>query len=278
MLHLAMLCLLSARAEPDVPAPAPPTEAPAQEPSVGVPATDDPTGGPPVDAPAEPAPAPSDLPEIRAAATDPEPAGSTFDVVLGEAKQRYFQGEPDSAKELLRGLQLRLYAGEQADWPSVVEALTYLGEIYYVAGDQASAEVAFRYLLERDPDTPISPYHHSIEVVNLFELVRTMVRASRASTAPVTMPAGPVPLWTFAPFGTPQILQNRTAAGVLYGVLQLGLGAASIGLYAHLDHVNQVRGPTHPLWPLEDVTENVENRRYLLQWPTTLGFYAVWGV
>src|SRR5262245_47780832 len=74
------------------------------------------------------------LPGIRTdtagdAATSSSPGGGTgsFDAVLSDAKARYFQGEPDLAKELLQGLLIRLYAGEEPDWKLVVEALTYLG-------------------------------------------------------------------------------------------------------------------------------------------------------
>lgn len=250
MIELVMLCLVSAAfAEPET-----------------LPATPE-SGSVATSSEAEPA--------------DPRADGS-FGSVLEKAKEKYFQGESSEARELLQGLQLRLYAGEEADWSSVVEALTYLGEIYYVQGEQDQAQMAFQYLLERDPNTPISPYHHAIEVVNLFELVRTTVVASRLADVdnvpPPTVERSPAPLWTFVPFGVPQFMQGRTGLGVFYGGLQLGFGAASVALYPHLAKVNR-ESLEHPLgWGPEEVTEKVQERRYLFQWPATFGFYTMWGV
>jgi hypothetical protein len=212
------------------------------------------------------------------------PIDPSFEGVLDTAKQKYFRGESSEARELLEGLQLRLYAGEEADWSSVVEALTYLGEIYYVQGDQDQAQMAFRFVLERDPSTPISPYHHAIEVVNLFELVRRNVVASRIVTpVPVPVPVtrrSPAPLSTFVPFGVPQLAQRRTALGVLYGSLQLGFGVASVALFPFLDRINGDGGGSgHPLgWEPPEISDRVQRRRYLLQWPATFAFYTTWGV
>src|SRR5688572_22042951 len=109
MLHLVLSCLVSARADP----PSPAGDTPATSPD----------------------PTPAALP-----GPGPSADATSFPAVLNDAKERYFQGEADRARELLQGLQIRLYAGEQPDWNLVVEALTYLGEIYYVQGNQAQAE------------------------------------------------------------------------------------------------------------------------------------------
>jgi hypothetical protein len=259
MIELVMLCLTSAAfAEP--------------EPPPATPETGIETAG------VEPGPPTRSEPEADTPATD-----GSFASVLEIAKQRYFQGESTEARELLQGLQLRLYAGEEADWSSIVEALIYLGEIYYVQGDQDQAQMAFQYLLERDPTTPISPYHHAIEVVNLFELVRTTVIANRKVEVPVPVPEPivertPAPIWTFAPFGVPQLTQGRTALGLFYGGLQVGLGATSLALFPYLDKVNR-GGDDHPAgWDDPEVTARVQQRRYAWQWPATFGFYAVWGI
>lgn len=224
-------------------------------------------------------PAPPDSATVVSAT---EPADASFGAVVEAAKQKYFQGESSEARELLQGLLLRLYGGEEAEWSAVVEALTYLGEIYYVQGEQDQAQMAFRFLLERDPNTPISPYHHAIEVVNLFELVRRNVVAARVvppEPAPVTVTRrSPAPLWTFVPFGVPQLMQRRTALGVFYGSLQLGFGAASIALIPHLEQANR-DGLGHPFgWDATEVEGRVQRERYLLQWPATFAFYATWGI
>lgn len=232
----------------------------------------------------DPVPAPSPEPTTAAGAAVDTSTTRPFDEVLAEAKQRYFSGETEAPRELLEGLQLRLYSGEKPEWNLVVDALTYLGELYYVLGQQDQAQIAFRYLLEQDPKTPISPYHHSIEVVNLFELVRTTVVAARVEVPPpdgLVPDRKPVPIWTFLPFGAPQVLQGRPIAGVTYAVLQVGLGAASVGLYiqtAQLNPDTNAEGNNHPLWVGDEVTAGVERRRYTLQWPSTFAFYGTWAV
>jgi hypothetical protein len=209
-----------------------------------------------------------------------EPVGtadSSFDTVLREAKQRYFQGEPQAARELLQGLQLRLYAGEEAPWGTVVEALTYLGEIYYVQGNQQQAEIAFRYLLERDPETPISPFHHTIEVVNLFELVRTTVLSERED-ATTRLPPVPAPLSTYLPLGIPQLAQGRTGSGLLYSGLQTALGVTSLAMYVHINGFNGPQQRGRPRLSDAERIRQVDTLRYGVQWPATFGFYMLWGI
>lgn len=208
-------------------------------------------------------------------------AGGSFERLLGEAKQLYFQGESDKARDLLQGLQLRLYAGENVPWPLIVEALTYLGEIYYAQSNQEQAKIVFRYLLERDPETPISPFHHTIEVVNLFELVRTQVKAEQ-SGPPKPVPA---PVTTYLPLGIPQFAQGRTGSGLVYGGLQAGLGLTSVLAYVSIDRFNQdpnqdpKKGVPRPDLVDADARGRVTDRlRYQAQWPATIGFYTMWAV
>jgi tetratricopeptide (TPR) repeat protein len=284
MLHLVILLSAAAPAAPDaVPALLPPLPPLAR--SVG--------WSPPwPDAPAESWLVVPDLPPPVSTVRptrEPPPSGSprppeaepSFESVLDEAKRRYFQGETDHARALLEGLQLRLYAGEQPEWSLVVDALIYLGEIYYGVGLHDQAQIAFRYLLERDPDTPISPFHHTMDLVNLFELVRTTVRADRADEVPPPVEPSPLPAWAFLPFGVPQLLQGRTAAGLGYGLLQLGLGAASIGLFVNVARLNpedEDAGDDHPLWGRYQIPGEIDRLKYTMQWPATFGFYGLWGI
>lgn len=233
----------------------------------------DPGGDAPV-APAEEPPPP----EPTAAA---EAVGS-FETVLREAKQRYFQGDVAGARDLLGGLQARVEAGEDPPWDLVVDALTYYGEIAYEAGDREQASAAFRLLLERDLQTPISPYHHPLEVVSWFEVVRNLVRSEHelANVVPPPVPfePPPAPIWTFAPFGIPQLAQGRTATGAVYGGLQAGFGIASLALFGGLRYLNDDPEKSGRDWRPGQVPQQVQLRRYLLQWPVTIGFYATWGV
>ncbi len=201
--------------------------------------------------------------------------------MLRAAKQLYFQGESRDALDLLEGLQLRLAAGEEPGWDVSTEAMTYLGEIHYKLDQFEGARTAFRWLLERDPHTPISPYHHPIDVVNLFELVRSAVVAERQDLVPpdpVPFDPAPPPLWTFAPLGIPQFAQGRTGAGLAFGGLQAGFGVASVALWAHFRLVN-VPSTGHPLgWSDEERIRRVQQRRYFVQWPATVAFYGVWSL
>ena len=185
-------------------------------------------------------------------------------------------GEAAAAKELLQGLQLRLYAGEKVDWALVADTLIYLGEIYYSEGNQDQAEVLFRYLLEQDPNTPISAFHHSVEVVNLFELVRSTILKARLLPPPppqVVQPP-PTPVWVFLPLGVAQFAQHRPAAGFVYGTLEAGFASASIVFRTQLVRSNSADITNPRAWD----PAKVERVEYLFQWPATFGFYLTWGI
>lgn len=219
---------------------------------------------------------PSDVPVGQGAPEDPPPdpppdEDHTFERVLETAKGEYFSGEADRAKTLLQGLQLRLYSGEEPPWDVVVDAMIYLGEIYYFEGEVEEAKAVFRFVLEQDLEAPISPYSHSLEVVNQFELVRADVLADRRA-APPPPERTPLPAWAFLPLGVPQFGQRRVGAGFVYGGLQVGLASASIGMRLRLARLNPLEGAQ--LAP----TEQLLTEKFLYQWPSTFGFYLMWGV
>lgn len=203
-----------------------------------------------------------------------------FDRSLDVAKTAYFEGREAEALALFELLFERLSQGEPAEHDAAAEATIYLGEIYVRRDRRADAEKVFRWVLERDADTPISPYNHPADVVALFDLVRTSVQGDTLGLR-TRIPApslGPPPWWTYAPLGVPQFGQRRTGAGVLYGGLQVGLVAASVALLTHLDNVN-VPEDEHPRqWTAEQIAINVQGRRWGAQWPTTIAFYALWGL
>jgi hypothetical protein len=205
--------------------------------------------------------------------------GATFGEALHEAKQLYFDGETDEALLAFQQLQLRaLQEPDQQPWAEIVEAMTYLGELHVKLGDDEAAQRVFRYVLERDLDTPISPYRHPIEVVFLFDQVRDQVAAERAMETPEEVRVPP-PRWhAHLPLGIPQLAQGRPVAGVLYGVGQGALLATSFGVFSELRRVNVARD-AHPRgWNEEQIASGVAWRRWAVQWPATLGFYGVWTV
>ena len=203
-----------------------------------------------------------------------DPNTAPFGEAARRAEQWYFEGKVEEARRWLEVLQLRVLAGEpDLDREPIVEALTYLGEIQYAAGEQDTARMTFRWLLEGDVDTPISPYHHPLEVVNLFELVRATVKAERVD--PVALPPpppSPTPPWVLLPLGVPQFVQHRTAAGALYGGAQLALATTSMVSWFQLAQYTGT--PTSGL--PEDERFDRQLKRYAIQWPATFGFYGLW--
>ena len=211
---------------------------------------------------------PADAPE----STQAQPYQLSFSQALAAAKLRYFQGDIPGATEELEGLRLRVAAGEEAPLTLLGEVLIYLGEIYYLDGKSDVAESIFRELLSLDPQFPISPYEHPMEVVGIFE----MLRRGYLRPAP-DQPTGSkrVPAWGYAPFGVSQFRQNRRKSGALYAGAQAVLGITSVVSYVHLRQVNELGPP--PSWTEEQVQRRVRTQRYLIQWPATFGFYALWG-
>ena len=222
--------------------------------------------------------APLEPPE--AATTQAPP---TFAEQLQAAKGAWFRGERADAEASLQQLYLRLVSGEEVPLEVGGEVAIYLGEIAFVRGDLVAAEAAWSWLLQRDPDFPISPYQHPLEVVGWFEGVRSRLAAERIR-APA--PKRPYPWWGFLPGGAPQFRQDQPVRGAVYLAAQTALAATSLGVWAHLAAANPDPGTPcaggvgqSPLgWPCDTITTRVAREKYAVQWPATIGFYAVWGV
>ena len=196
----------------------------------------------------------------------------SFEQALVAAKLKYFQGDIPGATEGFEHLRLRVSAGEKPPISQFGEVLVYLGEIYYLDGQSETAESIFRELLMLDPQYPISPYEHPMEVVGIFEMLR---RSTLRPTPEIPQPVKRLPVWGYAPFGVSQFRQNRKKAGVLYASAQITLGITSIATYLHLRQINEVNPP--PALAEEELQRRVRTERYLVQWPATIGFYALWG-
>lgn len=232
------------------------------------------------------APEPPVAPDPPPAAPEPPaavlmPFTDPFDTVLAEAERRYLAGDPDGAVELLLVLQQRLSFGEIVDAESGNEALIYLGEIRYNLGMRAEATAAFRQVLEKDPDALINPYRHPNDIIGAFDVVRQTVKAEIAAReAEPPIERRRPPLWTLAPLGIPQLAQGQTGRGLAYAGAQGALGILSIAMGVHLQLYNgTLANPVQ--WELSETPEarrRVQTLRYGVQWPATLGFYAMWAV
>jgi len=211
------------------------------------------------------------------AATDPV---ASFALELDEAKALWFRGEADLAYEKLRQLYLRARAGEPVPLPLAGECAIYLGEIEIERGSVDGAEEVWRWLLQRDPAYPISPYHHPFEVIGKFEVVRKQVVDALPPPAPLVLER--YPAWGYVPFGVPQFQQGRPVRGAVYLGGQALFAGASIGLFVNMILANPDPGyfpGEHPLgWAAADATERLIDRKYRLQWPATFGFYGLWVV
>jgi len=214
-------------------------------------------------------PAPSPPPATEEEALPP------FGEEVERAKRMYFEGHHERSLEVFQQLRARIDAGEEVPEDQVAEALLYMGEVQYQLGDRAGAWRTFEQLLHRDPDQAMSPYNHPREVVHWFELVKQRVSQTRIQDPlPPPPPPDPLPAWGYLPFGVPQLVEGRTARGVLYTSLQLGLGAASIATFLYLDGVNDENHPSN--WSDDEVVVRVNRIRYAIQWPASIGFYLVW--
>lgn len=205
-----------------------------------------------------------------------------FEAALESGKQLYFDGRPVEALEALTALRARVDAGEAIGNERVSELLVWLGEIQWHLGRTDEARESFRRLLRDQPEYAISPYAHPLEVVGEFELVRREVldaRAQLSTDRPGTELPPPAPAWIWAPFGVPQFAQRRVGAGLVFGGLQVGLGAASVALFVHIDRNNrdpllEGRPPTG-LDP-DEVRGWAAMQRHRYQWPVTAAFYGTW--
>lgn len=217
-------------------------------------------------------PAPAELP------APPDAAPSAFDASLEIARTAWFQGDVDTAREAFQALYAQLLAGVDVPLDRAGEVAIYTGEIAYEGGDIAAAEAAWSWLLHRDPDHPISPYHHPIEVIGLFESVRSRVKAELAALPAPRPPR--YPAWGWLPLGVPQYQQRQPVAGTVFLVAQAALGTASMALWLDLNARNPELGEDTPKGvPDGDAlaARNLANK-YRYQWPATFGFYSMWAI
>ena len=214
----------------------------------------------------------------------PEPSGEPFTdpfaEVLSHAKEAYFGGQVADAVTLFEVLARRLAFGERPGSELESEALIYLGEVYQAQGRFDDAALAFRTLVQRDPDAVINPYHHPPEVVAQFNSVRELVLLELASHQEDPLPLEPAPWWTLLPFGAGQLGQGQVGAGVAYGASQVALGVVAVSMQVSLRRLNGTLGKPHQ-WEEDEfaaAVQRIQLQRFGVQWPATFGFYGVWAI
>lgn len=203
--------------------------------------------------------------------------GEAFHDALTSAKQALYDGEHTVARVRLEALVARLDAGERPADGLGDEALVFLGDLSLLLGDKEAAREAFRRVLLADPDHVINPYDHGEDVRALFALVREEVRREIALRPPPPPPEpvegpGRLPLAGYLPLGIPQAQQRRPGAAWAWGLAQGALAGGSVATFVFLDRANRVP---------EDLSVEKRGRidrvRFGVQFPLTLGFYALWG-
>jgi hypothetical protein len=230
--------------------------------------------------------APSNAEEVEKETAEESANNADFSEILEQAKSVYFAGRDDEALDLFTGLQVRLLLGETPAWDQAATAMIYVGEIQYRRGHIDEARDAFRWLLDKDPDYQISPYSHPIEVVAVFSTVRDQVRRSMGDITEEPRTIDPMPGWGYLPLGIPQFRSNRPAVGTAFAGLQVGLTAASIGVYVNLAYLNRTFPEDqdnewlpieHPRgWAMKDNQANTNRIRYAVNLPLALAAYGAY--
>ncbi len=235
------------------------------------PGSADPPG---IDVPADPAPAGaaaspggSDPPAVADPADDPRGA-------LEAARTTYLLGRHADAAAALRALLAARDRGAPVPDDVWSEALIYLGEIAYLAGDRTGAEAAFRQVLEFNLDQRISPNDHPMDVIGVFELVREGVTTERRALPPERHP---YPWWGYAPLGVPQFKQGQPVRGAVALIFQAGLAGASVGAWVAIDRVQIPANSELPLDEAERRSERAALLRSAVSIPTASLFYVTWG-
>lgn len=214
---------------------------------------------------------------IVARAADPvvPEARSDAAAVFDAARRAYLLGDVDGAREGF--LELVTRAGARGDVPDALlaEAYVFLGEIAWLAGQEAAADDAFRLALDLVPDLRLSSYEHPMEIIGAFELVRSA--RLRRPPEPPPLPPRPMPWWGYAPFGVPQFGQARPARGATYATLQVLAAGSSVAAWVWIDRLQVPRdGGGLDLSLQQQRARRARIVRDAMSIPSAVAFYGVW--
>ena len=112
----------------------------------------------------------------------------SLEIMLGKAKNFYYNGEYQSAIRELENALLYLKQLKQTDQ---VEAYKYLAFSYVAFGDNAKAKEQFRKALVLDPELVLDPATVSPKIIKVFEETKAEMAVS-----PVIEPVEPIPAVT----------------------------------------------------------------------------------
>jgi tetratricopeptide (TPR) repeat protein len=108
----------------------------------------------------------------------------SLEVMLGKAKDHYYNGEYESAIKQLQSALLYLRQLKQTDQ---VEAYKYLAFSYVAFGDNERAKVQFKKAFVLDPELELDPATVSPKIIKVFEEAK-----AELAVAPVQEPTEPI--------------------------------------------------------------------------------------
>jgi tetratricopeptide (TPR) repeat protein len=226
------------------------------------------------------------LPVAGSALAGPDaaaPVEPTAEVITGEASSALGdppQGRPPSAEERLdaavRAYMEGAYDEAQAHLAAILNdpdtsdaqlrlrALTYLGEVLYVAGRSEAAWDAYQKLLREFPAHELDPFVHPPDVVAFYNTVRAATLSLQDAARLQPQPK-PFPRSGLLPFGYYQLGHDEPLRGTLLLVGQSAMAAGSLFLLVDLamDH-------SEP----QDSFAALQNKRRL-QWSLSAGFWTL---
>ncbi|MCB9778210.1 MAG: hypothetical protein H6742_06585 [Alphaproteobacteria bacterium] len=199
---------------------------------------------------------------------------------LDGAVRQYHAGQHDLALSLLAAL-----LQETAEDPVAAAARVYMGEIFFVQGNEDGAREAFELALRSDPALRLDPFQHPPDVCAFFEIVKA--DGDWRQPTPLPVPIEPPPPLTrpspLSPLGIAQFRQGRTGAGTALAISQsLTCGASALlGGWLLIDRrtsdasvpgVPNFDDQGHRLWPGQTL-----RTRQIVQLSATGACYLAYG-
>jgi len=160
-------------------------------------------------------------------APPPPPVQLTPPDRLAAAVRSYHLGQHDLALSRLTALTREL----PDDSTISRDARLYIGEIFFVQGNESGAREAFEAVVRSWPDHVLDPFRHPPDVCAFFELVKEDELRRIAVEAVLPDPAAERPPPSpFLPLGVAQFRQRRVLPGILFSIGQTASCGLSIGL------------------------------------------------
>jgi hypothetical protein len=151
------------------------------------------------------------------------------------------------------------------------QARVYLGEVFYLLGEQENARRIFEGILTEDVNYTIDPFRHPPDVCGFFETIRTYIRPTTPPNVRVLTPQPTLPAIGYMGFGLYQLRYGRTKSGAILLAGQTISGLLSVAMMASL-YIDR-SSTTASLADKASVSQ-----RRAIQWTSTGAFYGFWAV